>query len=88
VSLQRAIGELIVRPDAVYFPMADPSGTTLYCRVTFNALALKSRCPTFLSDEEAMQIFVEHREEIETAASHQHDLGVRFVTVGAAELAP
>lgn len=88
MALQRADGELLVRPDALYFPMAEPSGPTLYCRVTFNALALKSKCPTFLSEADAMRVFVEHRDEIETAASNQYDLGVRFVTVGAAELTP
>ena len=88
MPLERGEGDLAVLPDAVCFPMKNPGGRAVPCRVTFNALALKARSATFLSEEEALSSFLTHRQEIEAAASEQYDKGARNILIGAAELAP
>jgi len=88
VTLHRGDGEPVVLVDAVYFPMKPPHGDTISCCVTYNALAVKAKCQTWLSAEQAREIFFDHREEIEAAARRQFQAGVRLITIGAAELSP
>jgi hypothetical protein len=88
LSLQRGDGEPVALVDAVYFPMKPPHGDVISCCVSYNALAMKVKCQTWLSAEQACEIFFAHRDEIEAAARRQFQTGTRLITIGAAELSP
>lgn len=87
MALERGDGGPVLLQDSVYFPMQD-DGQVVACCVTFNALAMKAKVSTWLSGEEAVQIFLTYRAEIEAAAADQYRTGTRIVTIGAAELSP
>jgi len=88
VTLQRGDGEPVILPDAIYFPMKSAHGDSISCCVTYNALAMKAKSHTWLSGEQAREIFFAHREEIEAAARRQFQTGIKLITIGAAELSP
>lgn len=68
--------------------MKEANGRVVFCRVTYNALALKAKSQTWLTERQACTIFALYHDEIEEAARNQYERGVYVITVGASELMP